>query len=188
MHRLSQGDLEQLIQDVVGYEELVSSMTADRNGKRRIVGLLLQGVPPVESVVLQLTCGRLGYGSVELGWDQATTKSNEVLVNEFISYSSVVDILVTGFADRETMGAGRTIIERIARTSRVPMLNLADEVFAPQSALAVASSFCEHLDGLMGKRVSVCWGFGSNFVLPNSAHSLLLILATLGADVVLAAP
>lgn len=188
MHSLSQGELEQLIQDVTRYEDLVLSMTADRERKTRIVGSLLQGVPTAESRVLQLACGRLGYGFVDLGWDDATTKSDEEIINESSMYSSVVDILVTGFVDRETMGAGRATIERIARTSTVPVLSLADELFAPQSALAMASSFWDHLDGLKGKRVSVCWGFGSKFVLPNSAHSLLLILATLGADVVLAAP
>jgi len=163
-------------------------MVADRRKMSRIVGSLLQGVPSIESRVLQLACGRLGYIHVDLGWEDARARSDEDLINEFSMFSSAVDILVAGFIDWETLGAGRAIIEQFAKISGVPMISLADEVFAPQSALGVAASFWERLGGLRGKRIAVCWGFGSKFVLPNTAHSLLLICTSLGADVLLTSP
>jgi len=188
MHSLSGETLEQLIQETLSYEELVSQMAVDRRQASKLVGSLLQGVPTVESRVLQLACGRLGYNNVELGWDDAKTKSDEDLINDFSMFSSAVDLIVAGFVDRETLGAGHAIIKRVAEISEVPMISLADEVFAPQSAIGVAASFWERLGALKGKRIAVCWGFGSSFVMPNTAHSLLLICTSLGADVLLASP
>ncbi|MFX1264605.1 MAG: hypothetical protein ACFFH0_04460 [Promethearchaeota archaeon] len=188
MHSLSSKALEDLIQATLGHEGLVSSMAIDGMHVTKLVGSLLHGVSSTESRVLQLASARLGYRHVALGWDDVKAKSDEALTNELSMFSQAVDILVTGFIDRETLGAGRAITEEFARISEVPMISLADEVFAPQPALSVAASFWEHLGGLKGKRIAVCWGFGSKFVLPNTAHSLLLILASLGADVVLASP
>jgi hypothetical protein len=177
-----------MIQNALGYEELVSSMTAKRKQASRVVGSLLLGVPSIEIQVLKLACSRLGYEHVELGWDDALSKSDEDLTTELSMLNSVVDLIVTGFIDRETLGSGRALIEQFAQTSSAPMISLADEIYASQAALGVAASFWERLGGLRGKRIAVCWGFGSKFVLPNTAHSLLLILASLGADVILASP
>jgi len=188
MQSLSSEALEQLIQDTLSYEELVLSMAGDRRQTPKLVGSLLAGVPSIELRVLQLACGRLGYPHVDLGWDDARAKSDEDFTNELSMFSSAVDILVAGLIDWETLGAGRAMIECLAKNSEVPIISLTDEVFAPQSALGVAASFWERLGGLKGKRIAVCWGFGSKFALPNTAHSLLLIFTSLGADVLLASP
>jgi ornithine carbamoyltransferase len=188
MHNLSKKALEHLIHTALGHEDIVSAMPTDRLQPTKLVGSLLQGVSSIESKVLQLASARLGYHQIPLGWDGARVKSDEDLISEFSMFSHTVDFLATGFIDRETLGAGRAITEEFARISEVPVVSLADEVFAPQSALGVAAAFWEHLGGLRGKKIAICWGFGSEFVLPNTAHSLLLICTSLGADVVLTTP
>ena len=39
-----------------------------------------------------------------------------------------------------------------------------------------------------GRRIVICWGFGSRFVLPRTAHSLVILGAMLGAEMRVAAP
>ncbi|UCH04315.1 MAG: hypothetical protein JSW05_12200 [Candidatus Thorarchaeota archaeon] len=188
MHGLSSKALEDLIRATLGQEQLTSSVASDSVQATKVVGSLLHGVSSSESRVLRLASARLGYQHVALGWDDLKAKSNEALTSDLTMFSQAVDILATVFAYCETFGAGRAITEEFARISEIPMISLADEVFAPQPALCAAASFWEHLGGLKGKKIAICWGFGSNFVLPNTAQSLLLICTSLGADVVLATP
>jgi ornithine carbamoyltransferase len=103
-------------------------------------------------------------------------------------FSKAVDMLLTSFVDINTFGAGRRVVEQLGTVSRIPHVNLSDDIYAPQSALAVIAAIWKRLDGIRGKTIAVSWGFGSNHVLPSTAHSLCLMGASLGANIRVVSP
>jgi ornithine carbamoyltransferase len=79
-------------------------------------------------------------------------------------------------------------MEQLGQTLEIPFVSLADDFYAPQSALAVTVGLWERFGSLKGKKIAISWGFGSKYVLPSTAHSLCLMGASLGADIRVISP
>ena len=188
MLTLTGEELEDLIRRVISYRR--PQLVMKNNGVRSldVLGSFLHCSSPLERRVLEIAAARMGCRTVSLGWDDAQRMSAESILREFNMYSDAVDVLLTAFIDNDTFGAGRRVVERLGAASGAPLVNLSDDIYAPQSALAVTAAFWEHLGGLKGKNIAISWGFGSKHILPSTAHSLCLLGATLGANIKVVSP
>ncbi|MBN2154335.1 MAG: N-acetylornithine carbamoyltransferase [Candidatus Lokiarchaeota archaeon] len=80
------------------------------------------------------------------------------------------------------------LLREFARWSRVPVINLEDDMFHPCQALADAFTMKEVAGRFKGKRVAVTWAYHPK-PLPMAVPNSVLLLATrLGMDVTLARP
>ncbi len=188
MLTLKGDEIEDLIRRVISYGPPQWAKKDDDIRRLEVLGSLFHNIPLLEARALQIAAGRIGCRTVRLGWDDAQRMSTESIQREANTFSKAIDVLLTAFADSDTFGAGRRVVEQLCAVSRVPLVNLSDDLYAPQSALALTSALWDRLGGLKGKRVAVSWGFGSKHILPSTAHSLCLMGASLGADIRVVTP
>ena len=188
MLNLTGDEIENLIHRTISYGP-PQWVPQDDNIKRlEVLGSLFHNGPLLEALALQIAAGRIGCRSVKLGWDDAHRMPIESIQSSVNMYSKAVDVLLTAFVDTDTFGAGRRVVEQLGSTSRTPLVNLSDDLYAPQSALAVTSALWARLGELKGKNIAISWGFGSSHVLPSTAHSLCLMGASLGANIRVVSP
>ena len=85
---------------------------------------------------------------------------------------------------------GNQYINEVARASRVPVLNMQDDVYHPFQCLADLMTIIEHKGrDLRRKKVVVSWAYAASYSKPISVpQSLILQLTRFGCDVVLAHP
>ncbi|MHA1925573.1 MAG: hypothetical protein ACXABV_01135 [Candidatus Thorarchaeota archaeon] len=188
MLTLTGEEIEDIIRRVISYGPPQWVMQDDDIKRLKVFGSLFHNGSPVEARALQIAAGRIGCRTVDLGWDDAQNKSTESIQREVNMYSKAVDVLLSAFVDTDTFGAGRRVVEQLGAASRVPFVNLSDDLYAPQSALAVTSALWERLGGLSGRKIAVSWGFGSKHVMPSTAHSVCLMGASLGAEIRVVSP
>jgi ornithine carbamoyltransferase len=81
-----------------------------------VIGSLFHNVPSLEARALYVAASRIGSDIVQLGWEDAQSLSTESIKRESIMFSKAVDVLVTGFIDNDTFGAGRRIMEQLGQT------------------------------------------------------------------------
>ena len=154
----------------------------------RLIGTMFHNAPVREENVVEATAARLGSSCVHFNWNQEFSLSRYELLHEVSDVSSAVDLLLTAYIDRKTFGTGRMVTEQFCESSRVPIISMTDDIYAHQSALAHLLTISRRLRGLKGKRIAVSWGFGSRFVLPNIAHSMVVLCSLLGANVRIVTP
>ncbi len=188
MLTLTSDEIEDLIRRVISHGP-PEWVTQDNDIRRlKVIGSLFHNVPSLNSRSLEVAAARIGCSSVRLGWDNVQHMATESIRRESDMFSKALDVIVTAFLDRDTFADGRRVVEQIGNTSSIPLVNLVDDVYAPQSSLAIIAALWERLGGFKGKKIAVSWGFGSKHVLPSTAHSLCLMGATLGADILVVAP
>jgi ornithine carbamoyltransferase len=188
MLNLKGDEIEELLHRAIAYSPPKWVPKDDNTRRLEVLGYVFQNGPLLEAKAIQVAAGRLGCRTADLGWDDAQRMSTESLQREVNMFSKAVDALLTAFVDIDTFGAGRRLVEQLGTVSRVPLVNLSDDIYATQSALAVTSALWERLGGLEGKNIAISWGFGSTHALPSTAHSLCLIGASLGAHIRVVSP
>ena len=87
-------------------------------------------------------------------------------------------------------GDGNNYINRVASSSRAPVLNMQGEIYHPHQCLADLMTIMEKKGrDLRGKRIAVSWAYASSYLKPISVpQSLILQMPRFGMDVVLAHP
>ena len=87
-------------------------------------------------------------------------------------------------------GDGNNYINRVASSSRSPVLNMQCEIYHPHQCLADLMTIMEKKGrDLRGKRIAVSWAYASSYLKPISVpQSLILQMPRFGMDVVLAHP
>ncbi|MFX0106890.1 MAG: hypothetical protein ACFE7R_01265 [Candidatus Hodarchaeota archaeon] len=185
---LTRKELEDLVNQTIGqrFEPIHSQI--ERSSPPSIIGSLLHGVRSVESSILDIAIERIGHRHVPLDWSDLGTLSTDEIIATAMMYSRGVDLLISGCIDAETFGAGQECQELISKTIEIPFVGLGDEIYNSQSALSIVSEMYEQLGGLRERRLVISWGFGSKFSLPNTAHSLVLLAASLGSEIRVVAP
>lgn len=153
-----------------------------------LVGTALHNVPSSDSTVTHAAAARLGSSLVDFPLQEKRAMMSEEILEHLASFSAIVDIVLAGYVDNETFGAGRVLTERFSEWTRSPLLCLRDDVYAHQSALAELLGLSARMGGLEKRRIAVSWGFGSAFGLPTTAHSLILAALITGASVRVVAP
>jgi ornithine carbamoyltransferase len=180
--------LQDIIQIAKGIDSSGFSTIGESLQKVRVVGRILHGESPIETKVTDIAAARLNHEIINLGWPDVETMSTDAMLDSVRMSSESVDFLLTAFASSDTFGEGRILTNQFAQTSSVPLLSLHDDVYAWQDALTALLGLESRLGGVSGKQIAVTWGFGSSFVNPAPAHSLLIAALAFGANVRLLSP
>jgi N-acetylornithine carbamoyltransferase len=87
-------------------------------------------------------------------------------------------------------GIGNRYLNNVASASRVPVLNMQDEIYHPHQCLADIMTIIEKKGrNLRGKKIVVSWAYASSYLKPVSVpQSLILQMPRFGLDVTLAHP
>ena len=154
----------------------------------KVVGRFFHGESPLEHQVTDITAARLNHGIIDLGWENADSMSTDAMMDSVRMSSEAVDLLLTTFSSSQTFGEGRILTNQFAEVSSVPLISMHDDVYAWQDALTALLGLDSRLGGVSGKQIVVAWGFGTSFVNPAPAHSLLIAALAFGANVRLITP
>jgi ornithine carbamoyltransferase len=154
----------------------------------RLIGTMFHNAPARESKVAEAAAARFGASCVHFDWNQEFTLSQDELLREVSNVSSVVEVLLTAYIDRDTFGTGRRLTEKFYESIDSPFISMTDDIYAHQSALAQLLSITHKLGSLKGRKIAVSWGFGSQFTLPNVAHSTVVLSSILGANIRIVSP
>ncbi|MHA2206733.1 MAG: hypothetical protein ACXABC_12805 [Candidatus Thorarchaeota archaeon] len=174
----------------MGHTILEAGMKSERqlSDTGQLIGSLFHNAPTWESNISQAATTRLGGSLTNFNWSQDFTLSTEDMLDELEMVSSSVDILLTTYMDNKGLGAGRVLTEQFAKRSRAPLINMIDEVFSTQFALAELLGFRARLGELAGRRMAIAWGFGSRFANPSVAHSLVTLAGLFEMNTRIVAP
>jgi len=106
-------------------------------------------------------------------------------------YGDGIAIRIYGDAAKWIIGRGHRVIEEFAKWSKVPVLNMEDDLYHPFQALADAQAALEALGwpkDLRGKKFVVSYAYSGGLKPLAVPQSVALIAAMLGADVYIAHP
>lgn len=157
-------------------------------GAPLLVGMLFHNEGRYEKGVSEAAAGRLGGTVNQFTRPDSFTLSMQEKLDELSLVANATDILLSAQVNEDTFGNGRSVTELMATETPIDFISLHDDIYAHQSALAVLSAVKSRLGKLDRKRIAISWGFGSRFVLPSTAHSILALAPKLGSDVRVVAP
>ncbi|MGY5852292.1 MAG: hypothetical protein RTU92_01855 [Candidatus Thorarchaeota archaeon] len=180
--------LQDIIKIAKGIESSGFSSVHDSLQKIRVVGRLLHGESSFEPKTTDVAAARCNHKIVDISLPDVDAMSTETMMDNVKMSSEVVDLLLTAFSSSETFGEGRILTHQFAHASSVPLVSLHDDIYAWQDALTTLLGLESRLQGLSGKQVVVTWGYGTSFVNPAPAHSLLIAALAFGANVRLVTP
>ena len=185
---LDRDDLEEMLNLSRGIELNGVGHVIPRDRYPQLVGSFVYGSDVWTENVVRAVAGRLGCGLVPLQTSNPARASLVDLLAEFDIASSSVDTALVSYVDRETFGGGQDMTAALAERSRVPLIGLQNEVYSHSSAMAHLSLIRERLSSLAGKRIAVCWTYGTSFVLPSTVHSVILLGSLVGANIQVLSP
>lgn len=79
-------------------------------------------------------------------------------------------------------------LREFARWSRVPIINMEDDLFHPCQGLTDLFSIKEALNGVNGKKITISWAYHPKPLPMSVPNSILLIATRMGMDVMFARP
>jgi N-acetylornithine carbamoyltransferase len=133
-------------------------------------------------------------GMAQLGGHAAFIESRTTQVSHGDTEKELGEILgryFDGIAIRHVdWGIGNRYLNNVASASRVPVLNMQDEIYHPHQCLADIMTIIEKKGrNLRGKKIVVSWAYASSYLKPVSVpQSLILQMPRFGLDVTLAHP
>jgi N-acetylornithine carbamoyltransferase len=133
-------------------------------------------------------------GMAQLGGHAAFIESRTTQVSHGDTEKELGEILgryFDGIAIRHVdWGIGNRYLNNVASASRVPVLNMQDEIYHPHQCLADIMTIIEKKGkNLRGKKIVVSWAYASSYLKPMSVpQSLILQMPRFGLDVTLAHP
>jgi ornithine carbamoyltransferase len=140
------------------------------------------------------TRGSFEAGMAQLGGHAAFIESRTTQVSHGDTEKEMGEIFgryFDGIAIRHVdFGVGNRYLNFVAEASRVPVLNMQDEIYHPHQCLADLMTIMEKKGrDLRGKKIVVSWAYASSYLKPMSVpQSLILQMPRFGMDVVLAHP
>ncbi|MHA1908087.1 MAG: hypothetical protein ACW98Y_12380 [Candidatus Thorarchaeota archaeon] len=177
----------ELLKNADAYYE-TGVLAHEERESRSILGTLYQNAAQEDIISIEDASTKIGISAIDHSPLVQHSLQRDELFLQTKNIDNVVDILATSIIDRETFGNGRDLTETIASQIDSPFVGVSDEIFASQAAISEIFGFHQQLKGIEGHKIVLSWGFGSRFISPNLAHSLLLFLPLLGADVQVSAP
>ncbi|MHA1881798.1 MAG: hypothetical protein ACTSUO_01990 [Candidatus Thorarchaeota archaeon] len=154
----------------------------------QIAGTLFQNAGYFEEQIVSTALAKLGTSAIDTTLPETNAYSESDILAHIEMVSSSLDLLLTSYADSNTFANGHKLTKRFSTSTRCPMLNVGDDIYAPQSALSELLGFQGELGSLAGKHIVVSWGYGTKFVRPSTAHSILEFGAKSGAHMKVVAP
>lgn len=140
------------------------------------------------------TRGSFEAGMAQLGGHAAFIESRTTQVSHGDTEKELGEIFgryFDGIAIRHVdFGVGNNYLNNVASASRVPVLNMQDEIYHPHQCLADLMTIIEKKGrNLRRKKMVVSWAYASSYLKPMSVpQSLILQMPRFGMDVVLAHP
>ena len=140
------------------------------------------------------TRGSFEAGMAQLGGHAAFIESRTTPVSHGDTEKELGEIFgryFDGIAIRHVdFGIGNNYLNNVASASRVPVLNMQDEIYHPHQCLADLMTIMEKKGrNLRRKKMVVSWAYASSYLKPMSVpQSLVLQMPRFGMDVVLAHP
>ncbi|MBP6470960.1 MAG: ornithine carbamoyltransferase [Chloroflexi bacterium] len=140
------------------------------------------------------TRGSFEAGMAQLGGHAAFIESRTTQISHGDTETEMGEIFgryFDGIAIRHvTYGTGNRYLNLVAQASRVPVLNMQDEIYHPHQCLADLMTIMEKKGrNLRRKKMVVSWAYASSYLKPMSVpQSLILQMPRFGMDVVLAHP
>ena len=140
------------------------------------------------------TRGSFEAGMAQLGGHAAFIESRTTQVSHGDTEKELGEIFgryFDGIAIRHVdFGIGNNYLNNVASASRVPVLNMQDEIYHPHQCLADLMTIMEKKGrNLRRKKMVVSWAYASSYLKPMSVpQSLILQMPRFGMDVVLAHP
>jgi len=133
-------------------------------------------------------------GMAQLGWHAQFIDSETTQISHGDTAKEIGEILGRyndGLAIRQCdWNFGNKYIREVAAASRVPVLNMQDDVYHPFQILADAMTIMEKFGrNLKGKNINVSWAYAASYQKPISVpQSLILLMTRLGMNVTLTHP
>src|SRR5258707_3063863 len=141
------------------------------------------------------TRGSFEAGMAQLGGHGAFIDSNTTQISHGDTAKEIGEIFgryFDGIAIRQCdWDFGNKYIREVAKYSRVPVLNMQDDVYHPFQILADAMTIMEKFgrNNLKGKTINVSWAYAASYQKPISVpQSLILLMTRFGMNVRLAHP
>ena len=140
------------------------------------------------------TRGSFESGMAQLGGHAAFVESKSTQIAHGDTEKELGEIFgryFDGIAIRHVdWGIGNRYLNLVAEASRVPVLNMQDEIYHPHQCLADLMTIMEKKGrNLKRKKMVVSWAYASSYLKPMSVpQSLILQMPRFGMDVVLAHP
>ncbi len=140
------------------------------------------------------TRGSFESGMAQLGGHAAFVESKTTQISHGDTEKELGEIFgryFDGIAIRHVdWGIGNRYLNLVAEASRVPVLNMQDEIYHPHQCLADLMTIMEKKGrNLRRKKMVVSWAYASSYLKPMSVpQSLILQMPRFGMDVVLAHP
>jgi ornithine carbamoyltransferase len=104
-------------------------------------------------------------------------------------YGHGIAIRIFGRPADWTYGRGNEIVREFAKWSKIPVINMEDDMFHPCQAMADIQTISEKIPNLQGKKLVMSWAYAPSPWKPLSVpHSVVSIGTNYGMDVVLAHP
>ncbi|MHC1784277.1 MAG: ornithine carbamoyltransferase [Anaerolineaceae bacterium] len=140
------------------------------------------------------TRGSFEAGMAHLGGHAAFIESKSTQISHGDTPREIGEIFgryFDGIAIRHVdWGIGNKYLNDVAKNSRVPVLNMQDEIYHPFQCLADLMTIIEKKGrDLRKKKMVVSWAYAASYQKPMSVpHSLILQMPRFGLDVTLALP
>jgi ornithine carbamoyltransferase len=154
----------------------------------RIIGSFLQGSPMSEYEAVDVAFKKIEKSYIPFSFKGSDTLSSEEVVLKLMMLSKSVDTILASYYDSDTFSEGRILTSKLAEVASVPSISIRDDIYANLSGLAILLGLKQRLGSLENKRIAVHWVFGSRFVAPSVAHSVLSLGAKLGGAMSVFAP
>jgi N-acetylornithine carbamoyltransferase len=127
-------------------------------------------------------------GMAQLGGHAAFIESTTTQISHGDTAKEIGEILgryYDGIAIRQCdWNYGNQYIREVAAASRVPVLNMQDDVYHPFQILADMMTIMEKLGDPRGKTINVSWAYASSYQKPLSVpQSLILLMTRYGMNV-----
>ncbi|TFG11879.1 hypothetical protein EU537_11205 [Candidatus Thorarchaeota archaeon] len=187
-HGYRPGEIQKILNDAQSILETDFTEVRALSSNLEVIGTAYRNPEPQDKTAARISVVRLGCQEVPLTPPDQFTLSTEELLSNICSASENVDLMLVSFMDPETFGQGRSIVEEIPGRVECPVINLRDDIYAPQAALSNLLGIQSRLGPLAGKRIAISWGFGSVFPLPTVPHSMIAAASQLGAKIRVVAP
>jgi ornithine carbamoyltransferase len=185
---LGRTGIEQIIMTAKSITETGFGDVSSKINSPFVIGSLFYGASTWDSRIADLTAARLGCSYIDFPTEERRAMSSEETISQLKDVSRSVDILLAAYVDTDSFGAGHLLATRFSAVTKSPLICVRDEVFAHQPGLAELLGFSLATQGLEKRKIVISWGFGSQFVLPSTAHSLLILALTMGSSVRVVSP
>ena len=188
MHTLNLMDSSVVAEILDTAEKIERSGSINRRDEPLILGKMLHNPSPRENQIVDLTAARSGFSAIDFSWRDFTSTETSVLFDEVRMVSEAVDVLITAISSEVTFGEGRDLSTRIPEHSKVPVVNIHDDVYHWQSALSHLFGIKKGLGSLVDRQIVITWVYGSTFANPSLAHATMMTGILAGANIRVAAP